>query len=74
MPTPTDKSPSPTRPSAKIRKAELAEARTRPHADREPTVDEERFADGQELNPDVSGHAEEMAQRGADQKGEGRLP
>ena len=75
MPTPTDKSPSPpTRPSAQTRKAELADARTEPHADREPTADEERLADAQELDPDVSDHAQEMAQRGADQEGEGRLP
>jgi hypothetical protein len=75
VPTPTDNSPSPpTRPSAQTRKAELADARTKPHADREPTADEERLAEGQELDPDVSEHAEEMAERGADQEGEGRLP
>ena len=75
MPTPTAHSPStPTRPSPRTREAELADARTKPHADREPTAVEERFADGQELNPDVSDHAEEMAERGADQEGEGRLP
>jgi hypothetical protein len=75
VPTPTDNSSSPpTRPSAETREAELADARTKPHADREPTADEERLAEGHELDPDVSEHAEEMAQRGADQEGEGRLP
>lgn len=75
MPTPPDDSPSPpTRPSAKTREAEFADARTKAHADREPTFDEERLADSQELDSDVSGHAREMIQRGADQEGEGRLP
>jgi hypothetical protein len=75
MPTPTDNSPSPpTRPSAKTREAELADARTKPHADREPTAAEEKLADSQELDPDVSDHAREMIERGADQEGEGRVP
>jgi hypothetical protein len=75
MPTPTAHSPStPTRPSPQTREAELADTRTKPHADREPTAVEEKIADGQELDPEVSDHAEEMNQRGADQEGEGRLP
>ena len=75
MPTPTNNTPSPPiRPNSKTRKAELADARTKPHADRAPTADEEKLADSQELDPDVSDHAREMIQRGADQEGEGRLP
>ncbi len=74
MPTADDSPPERTRPSEPTRAAEREEAQTPAHADRTPTADEERLADGLELDPDVADHAQEMAQRGADQKGEGRVP
>jgi hypothetical protein len=63
-----------TRPSDKTRDIEAEDARTTAHADREPTAEEEKVADGLELDPKVSEHEQEMAERGANQKGEGRLP
>ena len=63
-----------TRPSDKTRATEDDDARTPARADREPTADEEKTADGLELDPDVAEHYEEMAERGAKQEGEGRLP
>ncbi|HEX4778558.1 MAG TPA: hypothetical protein VFW74_17420 [Acidimicrobiia bacterium] len=39
-----------------------------------PTADEEKAADSNELDPAVSEHEKDMTKRGADQKGEGRLP
>jgi hypothetical protein len=63
-----------TRPNDRTRAAEREEARTPPHADREPTDDEEKLAERVELDPDVAEHYEEMIERGAKQKGEGRLP
>ena len=75
MPTsPDNASAPPIRPSAKTREAERADARAEPHADRQPTRDEEKLVDGQELDPDVADNAREMIQRGAGQEGEGRLP
>ena len=68
-------SPSePTRPNDRTREAEREEARTPAHADREPTAEEEKLADQTRPDPEVSEHEKEMAKRGADQKGEGRLP
>ena len=63
-----------TRPSDKTREAEREEATTKAHADREPTKDEEKRAEGIELDPKTIEHEKEMAERGANQKGEGRLP
>jgi hypothetical protein len=63
-----------TRPNDRTRAAEEVEARTPSHADREPTEDEEKLAERTELDPEVAEHYEEMAERGAHQKGEGRLP
>jgi hypothetical protein len=41
--------------------------------DREPTPDEEAVAETLELDPEVVEHEKEMAERGANQKGEGRI-
>ena len=67
------------RPSEATRKAEQSEARE-PHVpDREPTRDEEEAADASlsglstEERQSVAAHEREMAERGARQKGEGRL-
>jgi hypothetical protein len=63
-----------TRPSADTRAAEEQEARRGPGADREPTSEEERVADRNDLPESVVEHEEDMAERGAHQKGEGRIP
>ena len=67
-------SDQPTRPSSETREAERAEATKTAAADREPTADEEKIADSLELDPDVAKHEKEMLERGAHQKGEGKLP
>jgi hypothetical protein len=64
----------PTRPTAETRAAERDEAQTTAHADREPTAEEERRAEERKLDPEVAEHEQEMAERGAKQKGEGRIP
>jgi hypothetical protein len=64
----------PTRPSSETRDAERDEADTQAGADRQPTTEEEARADSRPLSPGVSEHEREMAERGAHQKGEGRLP
>jgi hypothetical protein len=64
----------PTRPSSETREAERAEAAKTAAADREPTPDEEKFADSLEVDPDVAAHEKEMMERGANQQGEGKLP
>jgi hypothetical protein len=72
--TPSESSPEPTRPNDRTRQAEREDAHTTAHADREPTADEEERAERQQLDPDVAEHEKEMDERGAQQKGEGRLP
>ena len=42
-------------------------------ADRMPTPEEERAAERNELDEFVAEHEREMAKRGANQKGEGRI-
>jgi hypothetical protein len=63
-----------TRPSSETREAERAEASTPAHADREATPEEAELADRNELDPEVVEHEREMAERGSNQKGEGRVP
>ena len=63
-----------TRPNDRTRKAESEDAHTTAHADRPPTDDEETVAEGLTLDPDVAAHEKEMDERGANTKGEGRLP
>jgi hypothetical protein len=64
----------PERPSDATKAAERAEADTRAGADRMPTEDEARIAEEQSIDDDVREHAKDMAERGARQKGEGRIP
>ncbi len=64
----------PTRPSSETRDAERQEAQVPGRADREPTDEETALADEHELDPDVVEHEREMADRGARQEGEGRVP
>lgn len=63
-----------TRPSRATREEEAREARASAGAPQVPTVDEEKAADSNELDPSVTEHEQEMNERGANQKGEGRLP
>lgn len=42
-------------------------------ADRMPTPEEERIADGLELDPDVAESYKEAVERGANVKGEGKI-
>jgi hypothetical protein len=67
-------SQQPTRPDAETRAAERDDATQTAGADREATEEEASRADSHTLDPEVSEHEREMAERGADQKGEGRLP
>jgi len=67
--TPSDS----TRPTKRTRDAEREDAQTKAHADRQPTPEEEKLAEQNALDPDAAEHYEEMAERGADQKGEGRI-
>jgi hypothetical protein len=64
-----------TRPDADTRAAEAEEAAVVADAGREPTEAEERAADSNPpLEPEVAEHYEEMVERGANQRGEGRVP
>ena len=62
-----------TNPSPETRAAEREEASAPHQSDREPTQDQEAEAEGLELDPDVSAHEREMAERGKHQQGEGRI-
>ena len=66
-----------TRPDAATRAAEADEAdeaQARARADREPTAEEAKIAEGLQLDPEVAEHEEEMLEKGANAKGEGQLP
>lgn len=64
----------PTRPSNDTRATEREDAQQEHKPDREPTPDEERIADQLQPDPKVSEEYEEAMERGANQKGEGRVP
>ena len=66
--------PDPTRPSAQTRAADRHEAGAAHEADRMPTDEEAARADELEVDPEVAEHEREMAERGALQEGEGRIP
>jgi hypothetical protein len=67
--------PDQTRPSDETRAAEKSDARQTAEPDDMPTPEEEAAAErAGELDPEVAEHYKEMSERGADQKGEGRLP
>jgi hypothetical protein len=63
-----------TRPDQQTREAERAEAEQHASAGRMPTPEEEAAADHNQPDEEVAEHEREMAERGAHQKGEGRLP
>jgi len=61
-----------TNPSKATRDEETRDARVEAGAD---PVDETAIAEAEgDLDPDVAEHYEEMTERGAEQRGEGRLP
>ena len=62
------------RPSDATKAAERADAERHAGADRMPTDDEEREAEGNTIDDDVREHEKDMAERGVRQKGEGRIP
>jgi hypothetical protein len=65
----------PTRPDATTRATEAEDAQTRAGSDEEPTPEEEAAAErAGDLDPEVSRTYEDAIERGAAQKGEGRLP
>jgi hypothetical protein len=64
-----------TRPSSTTRETEEADAQVHATADRLPTADEEEAAErAGKPDADVEQNYEEAMERGANQKGEGRLP
>ncbi len=63
-----------TRPDAETKAAERDDAQTRAGADRMPTPEEEKAADSLKPGEGVAEHFEEMAERGVNEKGEGRIP
>ena len=63
-----------TQPSSATRAEEARDARVASGpAPTEPGADE-RAPEPSELDPDVASHYEEMIERGAEQRGEGRVP
>lgn len=62
-----------TKPTAETRAAERDEMRAAHEPDREPSAGEEAAAETLELDPEVVEHEKEMAERGANQKGEGQI-
>jgi len=63
-----------TTPSGETRATEREDADTRSAADRMPTPEEAARAEELDVDPEVAAHEREMAERGAHQQGEGRLP
>ena len=62
-----------TRPSGATRAEEDRDARVQPGADTNTdSSDDERAP--KDVDPDVAENYEEMIERGADQRGEGRIP
>jgi len=64
----------PERPSDATRAAERQDAKRRAGSDRMPTEEEAREAEDQSIDDDVREHEHDMTERGARQKGEGRIP
>ena len=62
-----------TRPSDATRSAEREAAQAAHQPDRPPTGEEAHLAERSTLDPSVAAHEKEMAYRGKNQKGEGRI-
>lgn len=56
------------------RQEEEKEAQSAHRADRPPTSEEEEVLSDEAVDDDVRSHYEEMATRGVEEKGEGRIP
>jgi hypothetical protein len=64
-----------TRPSDKTRATEQEDAQVHAEADEMPTSDEEAAAErAGDVDEDVERNYKDAIERGADQKGEGRIP
>jgi hypothetical protein len=63
-----------TRPDNATRDAEVRAAGASHEAGRGPTPEEEKAAEGLRSDKGVREHYQEMTERGAKQKGEGRVP
>ncbi len=61
------------KPSPETRAAEREEANAPHTADRAPTPEEAAIADTLEVDPNAAASIEDMAKRGANQKGEGKI-
>jgi hypothetical protein len=71
----SDQRPTRTQPDARTRAAEAADADVAAAAGSGPTDAEERAADSNPpLEAEVAEQYEEMVERGANQRGEGRVP
>ncbi len=62
-----------TTPNRTTRHEESAEAKVTAEADRMPTPEEERAAERNRLDPNVADATREAYERGAGQRGEGRV-
>lgn len=65
--------PDPDAVDGATREVDEDDARAAHGADRMPTPEEERIADGLQLDPDVAEAYEEAIERGANVKGEGKI-
>jgi hypothetical protein len=64
-----------TKPDEATRQADRDALKAEHGASERPTQDEEAAADRmQDLDPGVAEHYQEMTEKGAEQKGEGRIP
>lgn len=63
-----------TTPSQETRAEEAEQARSEHEADRAPTTDEEAAAESATIGESTKKNYEEMAERGANVKGEGEIP
>ena len=63
-----------TKPSKDTRQADEASAGIEHKPDRMPTSEEEQAAQDLKTDPSAAEHYKEMAEKGANQKGEGRIP
>jgi hypothetical protein len=62
-----------TKPNNATRQADRADAQADHAAPQKPTADEAAAAEAVDLDPEVAAHEKEMAERGAHQRGEGRI-
>ena len=67
-------SDQPTRPDAETAPPSATKPRSRPAPTAKRPPKKAEVADAHELDPEVVEHEREMAERGANQQGEGRLP